>query len=153
MKKPKNDELQQQLAELTQDLQRVRADFENYRKRVDSEKEMARASGKMSAIMQLLPVIDNIDRALVHLPSELSDHPWVQGIAGLVKNLDTSLVSLHLTRIDAAPGVTFNPEVHEAVQFDDIAEGEHEVIAEQLQPGYMLGTDVLRPAMVKVTKN
>lgn len=151
-KAKKHDEYEQQLGELTADLQRVRADFENYRKRVDSEKEMARANGKMSAIMQLLPVIDNIERAVGHIPHDLRDNAWAQGVAALVKNLDKSLESLNLTRIKAEPGTVFNPQYHEAVQFDD-ADGEHEVIAEELQTGYMSSGEVVRPSMVRVTRN
>lgn len=146
------DKTKDQIAELTADLQRVRADFENYRKRIDSEKEMARASGKIQAINALLPVIDNIERAIAHRPKELEGNPWADGVASLVKNLEKSLDTLSLKRIDATAGKPFDPAHHEAVQFDDEADGEHEVIAEELQSGYMLGADVLRPAMVRVTR-
>src|SRR3977135_3407951 len=88
-------ELQQQVGELTQDLQRTRADFENYRKRVESEKSAIREAGQASAILKLLPVIDNIERAVAYTPEDLKDHKWVQGIAGLVKNLEKSLESLN----------------------------------------------------------
>lgn len=148
----KNDEQEQKIGELTQDLQRIQADFENYRKRVDVEKEMARANGKITAINALLPVIDNIERSINHRPKELEGNTWADGVASLVKNLEKSLTSLNLKRIDASKDTVFNHELHEAVQFDEDAEGEHEVIAEELQAGYMLGNDVLRPAMVKVTK-
>jgi molecular chaperone GrpE len=151
-KNKKQEQLEQDLANLTTDLQRTRADFENYRKRVEVEKEQARAMGKIQAIMKLLPVIDNIERAIAHTPAELADNKWAQGIAGLVKNLEKSLESLNLKRIDASKGVKFDPELHEAIQFDEEAEGEHEVIAEELQPGYMLGNDVIRHSMVKVTR-
>lgn len=151
-KSKKQEQLEQDLANLTTDLQRTRADFENYRKRVEVEKEMARATGKIQAIMKLLPVIDNIERAIAHTPAELADNKWAQGVAGLVKNLEKSLESLDLKRIDAAKGVKFDPELHEAIQFDEDAEGEHEIIAEELQPGYKLGTDVIRHSMVKVTR-
>lgn len=151
-KNKKQQELEQQVEDLTNDLQRVRADFENYRKRVEQEKEMARATGKVGAIMKLLPVIDNIERAIAHTPEDLKEHKWAQGVAGLVRNLEKSLESLDLRRIDAAKGTLFDPELHEAIQFDDEAEGEHEVIAEELQPGYRLGEDVIRPSMVKVTR-
>lgn len=150
-KSKKQQELEQKLGEITQDLQRTRADFENYRKRSEIEKEMARATGKVQAIMKLLPVIDNIERAIAHTPAELADNKWAQGVAGLVKNLEKSLESLDLKRIDASKGAKFDPELHEAIQFDE-SEGEHEVIAEELQPGYRLGTDVIRHSMVKVTK-
>jgi molecular chaperone GrpE len=151
-KNQKNEDYEQRISELTQDLQRMRADFENYRKRVDVEKEMAKASGKVQAISSLLPVIDNIERAIGHMPEELKDNAWANGVVGLVKNLDKSLTTLNLSRIEASVGTPFNHELHEAVQFDEDANGEHEVIAEELQAGYKLGDDVLRPAMVKVTK-
>lgn len=151
---PKNkkvEELEQQVGELTADLQRIRADFENYRKRVDVEKEQARAVGKSSTILKLLPVIDNIERAVTYLPDELKDNKWAQSVKGLIKNLEKSLEGLDLHRIDANPGTAFDPELHEAIQMDD-GEGEKEVIAEELQSGYKLGNNVIRHSMVKVTK-
>ena len=154
--KPTDDnvqnEFEQQLGELTLDLQRTRADFENYRKRVDAEKAAARESGQSSAILKLLPVIDNIERAVAYTPEDLKDNTWAQGVSSLVKNLEKSLESLNLARIDAKPGVEFNPELHEAIQFDEDATGEKEVVAEELQAGYMLNGHVIRHAMVKVTR-
>lgn len=150
-KSKKQEELEQQLGELMIDLQRTRADFENYRKRVETEKAMARAHGRVGAISQLLPIIDTIERATTHVPEELNDNAWVNGIIGLTKKLDKALLELDIKKIDATPGTPFNPEFHEAVQFDE-SDGEHEVIAEELQAGYMLGDDVLRHSMVKVTR-
>jgi len=112
-------QLEQQVSELTADLQRTRADFENYRKRSESDKSMAREAGQATAILKLLPVIDNIERAIAYIPDELKDNTWVQSVAGLVKNLDKSLENLNLKRIDASPGVPFNPDLHEAIQFDE----------------------------------
>jgi len=151
-KQNKGDKTSQQLEELTLDLQRTRADFENYRKRVEQEKAMARDSGQASAILKLLPVIDNIERAISHMPNDLAENQWAQGVAGLVKNLDKSLETLHISRIEAKPGTAFNPELHEAIQFDEEAEGEHEVVAEELQAGYLLSGKPIRHAMVKVTR-
>lgn len=150
-KSKKQAELEEKLVDAIADLQRTRADFENYRNRVEAEKKSARDAGQMSAILKLLPVIDNIERAVSHMPADLSDNKWAQGVAGLAKNLDKSLSDLNLKRIDAKPGTPFNPELHEAIQFDD-SEGEHEVIAEELQSGYLLGETPIRHAMVKVTK-
>jgi molecular chaperone GrpE len=147
------NEFEQQLGELTLDLQRTRADFENYRKRVDAEKSAARESGQASAILKLLPVIDNIERAVAYTPEELKDKTWVQGVGSLVKNLEKSLESLNLARIDAKPGTAFDPELHEAIQFDEEATGDNEVVAEELQAGYTLNGHVIRHAMVKVTRN
>ena len=151
-KQPKNDELQQQVADLTADLQRMRADFENYRKRVDSEKQMARDDGESRAILKLLPVIDTIDRAVAVIPEDIANHQWVKGVAGLVKQLDKSLGELKLAKIDAKQGTAFDPELHQAIQFDEDAEGENEVIADELQPGYTLDGKPIRHAMVKVTR-
>lgn len=148
----RSDELEQQVAELTADLQRTRADFENYRKRVEAEKLAAREAGKASAILKLLPVIDTIERAVAYTPDDLKDNKWAQGIAGAAKNLDKALEALDLKRIDAKPGTHFDPEVHEAIQFDEDAEGEHDVVAEELQAGYLLAGTPVRHAMVKVTK-
>jgi molecular chaperone GrpE len=151
-KSKKQEELEQQILELTGDLQRTRADFENYRRRVDQEKEMARGSGRAGAIMKLLPVVDNIERAIVHLPEHLSDDPWAKSVAGLTKSLEKSLKDMGIERIDVAAGSHFDPDMHDAVQFDEDAEGEQEVIAEVLQPGYKVDGIVMRPAMVKVTR-
>ena len=151
-KSKKQDELEQQIADLTLDLQRTRADFENYRKRVEQEKEMARGSGRAGAIMKLLPVVDNIERALAHLPEELKDNPWANSVVKLTKTLDKSLSDMGVERIDASVGSVFNPDQHDAVQFDEDADGDHEVIAEELQPGYKVDGIVMRPSMVKVTR-
>lgn len=146
------EDLELQVVELTGDLQRTRADFENYRKRSEGDKAATYQHGQSAAILKLLPVIDNIERAVAYTPEELKDNKWVQGIAGLVKNLEKSLEGLNLKRIDAAEGAEFNPDFHEAIQFDEDAQGEKEVIAEELQAGYVLNGQPIRHAMVKVTR-
>ena len=151
-KNNKSDDMAQQINDLTLDLQRTRADFENYRKRVEQEKEMARASGRAGAIMKLLPVVDNIERAIAHLPDNLKQDKWANSVVKLTKNLEKSLADMGVTRIEATSGTAFNPDLHEAVQFDEDAEGEHEVISEELQSGYMVDGVVMRPSMVKVTR-
>jgi molecular chaperone GrpE len=154
MAKPsKNEEeLSQQVGELTADLQRQRADFENYRKRVDAEKQQVQQLAATATIMKLLPVIDTLERAIAHAPEELAENKWAQGVVGLGKNLDKSLSELGLERIDANPGTAFNPNLHEAVMMDDEATGETEVVAEELRAGYTLQGTVVRPSMVKVTR-
>lgn len=148
----KKSDQEETIAELTADLQRVRADFENYRKRTDSEKLQAKESGFVQAVYRLLPVIDNIERSIKYIPEELKDNTWANGVVGLVKQLEKSLNELEIERIDAAEGATFNPDLHEAIQFDDSTNGETEVIQEELQPGYMYKGVPIRHALVKVTK-
>jgi molecular chaperone GrpE len=156
-KKSKKDvEFEKKINELTEHLQRTRADFENYVKRSDNEKAAAREAGQASAILKLLPVIDNIERAVVHIPVELKDNTWAQGIEGLVKNLEKLLEELNLKRIDARPGTPFNPNLHDAILFDESTESDspddEEVIAEEMQPGYTLNGQPIRHSMVKVTR-
>lgn len=152
MAKPKKQaELEEKLIDVIADLQRTRADFENYRKRAEIDKAAAYNYGQATAILKLLPVIDNIERAISHLPKNLKGDKWAQGVASLTKNLDKSLADLNLKRINAKPGTPFNPDLHEAIQFDE-SEGEHEIIATELQSGYTLGGSPIRHAMVKVTK-
>ena len=151
-KAKKTEDLEQQLGELTLDLQRTRADFENYRKRVEAEKQSAHQMGQAKSVMKLLPVVDTIERAIANVPEELKDNPWAKGVAGLSKQLDKQLKDLGLEKIDAKPGTPFNPELHQAVQFDEAAEGDKEVIAEELRAGYILNGAVVRDAMTKVTR-
>ncbi|PID31303.1 nucleotide exchange factor GrpE [Candidatus Saccharibacteria bacterium] len=152
-KSKKQIELEQRNAELTADLQRLRADFENYRKQVEREKSDARTAGAEAATRELLPVIDNIERAIAHTPDDIAAHAWVKGIAGLVKQLDKVMNGLGLERIDAQAGAAFDPELHQAVQFDEDSEGEREVITEELQPGYRLHGRVIRHSMVRVARS
>ena len=151
-KTKKETELEQALGESIQDLQRVSADFENYRKRTDDEKGEAKKKGEYSAILKLLPVIDNIERAISHVPKELQDNSWVKGVVTLQKSLEKSLKDLNVVRIDAKKGTVFNPNLHEAIQFDEDNDGDKEVIAEELQAGYLYHNTPIRHAMVKVTR-
>ena len=152
-KKTKRElELTEKLIETVQDLQRTRADFENFRKRYESELVSVRESGQASAILKLLPVIDNIERAISHMPADLKKNTWAQGVVGLSKNLDKSLEALNLKRIEAKPGTLFNPDLHEAILMDENAQGEHEVIESEMQAGYILNGRPIRHAMVKVTR-
>ena len=151
-KAKKTEDLEQQLGELTLDLQRTRADFENYRKRVESEKQSAQKNGEMKTVTKLLPVIDTIERATANVPEEIADNAWVKGVTSLTKQLDKQLKDMGLEKINSQPGVLFNPELHQAIQCDDEAEGETEVVAEELRAGYTLNGDVIRDAMVKVTR-
>lgn len=151
-KNKKADPRDEQIAELTADLQRSRADFENYRRRVEDEKSQATAMGEAKSVIKLLPVIDTIERAVVHIPNDIADHQWVKGVGGLIKQLDKTLADMNLVRIKADPGTSFDPELHQAVQFDEDATGDSEVIAEELQAGYILKGAPIRHAMVKVTR-
>lgn len=146
-------ELEQQVKELTADLQRLRADFENYHKRTNSERLVGWNDGRRQTIIDLLPLIDSIERATGQVPAHLQDDAWASGVLGVGKKLSASLEKLGVVRIRVVAGVTeFDPSLHEAISTDD-SQGEREIIAEQLQAGYCLGKgDVLRPTMVRTTR-
>ncbi len=143
------EQLEQENGELTQDLQRTRADFENYRKNVEIERERAQNLAKKKMVLDLLPVLDDLSLALNHVPEELKDNKWAQGVINLDKKLINSLEKISITKIDSTPGVEFDPEVHEAITMEDEG-GDKEIITEELRSGYKYGDEVIRPAMVKV---
>ncbi len=151
-KSKKQVELEQQMGELTQDLQRTRADFENFRKRVDEDRTRAKELGQEQAVAKLLPVIDTIDRAVSHFPDDLKGNKWAEGIASLSKNLSKLLDELKLEKIVVVPGETeFDPSLHNAISADD-TEGDREIVAEELQAGYKLSGNVIRESLVRVTR-
>lgn len=143
----KTDDLQAKIEELTEDLQRVHADFVNFRRRSDDERAQLRDQAKIGVMMQLLPLIDNLDRALTHLPQELEDNQWAKGVGQLAKQFSGILKELGIEEIQAA-GQPFDPHLHEAVSYDD-GEGE-EIVEAELQKGYKLGDQVIRHSMVRV---
>ena len=149
-KDSKCEKLQAENSELKNDLQRTRADFENYRKNVESRISNAQNLGEKKAILALIPMIDDIERAISHLPAELAENSWAQNVVKMSKNLDKNLSKLGVEKINSSNGAIFNPELHEAIQFDEESDGEEEVVVEELRSGYTLKDEVLRAAMVKV---
>lgn len=143
--------LDQENGELLLDLQRTRADFENYRKNVDADRERAKTLAKKSLLLELLPVLDDLDLAIAHAPADLAEHKWAQGVLNLNKKLATSLAKIGLERIEIDANEEFNPELHEAVTFED-GDGDTEIVAEELRPGYKYQGEVLRSSMVKVKR-
>lgn len=141
-------ELLAQIAQLTEALQRERADATNIRRRHDEQIQSLRTTVKASVVADLLPVIDNFERALKHVPEDLVENEYVKGIQGVVKQFEKTLSDLGVERI-ATVGEHFDPNVHEAVTMEE-GEGTNEIVSEELQSGYRLGDDVIRHAMVRV---
>lgn len=147
MPKPKNDELAAHVQELTQALQRERADAVNLRRRHDAEITALRTRVKASVVHELLPVIDNFERALKHVPKELENNDYMKGVQAVVKQFEKTLADMGVERIKTV-GEPFDPNLHEAVATE--GEGGEEVVSEELQAGYRIDDDVIRHAMVKV---
>ena len=145
MKKEKDkvqeeNKLETRIQELTNDLQRTRADFENYRKQIEMQKMAEKKLVRNATVAKILPLVDDMDRAI-------TSYAELKPLEGtLVKTMK----ELGLSKIEAGAGVEFNPDLHEAVMAE--GEGEKEEISEVLRPGYYYEGEALRPAMVKVKK-
>lgn len=142
------EELTAQIGELTQALQRERADAVNLRRRHEEEITRLRGMVKASVVEELLPVIDNFERALKHVPKDLQDNDYVKGVQAVVKQFEKTLADMGVIRIKTV-GERFDPNLHEAVSHEE-GDGGHPVVSEELQAGYQLGDEVIRHAMVKV---
>ena len=134
--------------ELENDLKRVQAEFLNYKRRVEGERAEYLAMGRIDAVMTLIPLLDNIGRALAHMPPDLDGNAWAGGVVAVGKQSDDVLRQMGVERIEAV-GQPFDPAMHEAVVMED-GEGATEMVTEELQPGYRMGERILRHAMVKV---
>ncbi len=142
------EQLAAENAQLTEALQRERADATNIRRRHDEQIASLRSTVKASVVKDLLPVIDNFERALKHVPKELAGNEYVKGIEGIVKQFEKTLADIGVERIKTV-GEPFDPHLHEAVSMEE-GDGKQEVVSEELQSGYRLGDDVIRHAMVRV---
>lgn len=141
---------EQIIGEQTADLQRLQAEFINFKRRAEEERANAVNIGKQQAATILLPVLDNIERAIAHEPADIKEHPWVKGISSVASQLEAQLEGMGIVKI-GQQGDVFDPNMHEAIAIDE-TDGDIEVIAEVIQPGYQFNNTVIRPAMVKVTK-
>lgn len=147
-KKPTVKELEKQIADLTDALQRERADVINVRRRHDEQITSLKTLVKANIVRELLPVIDNFERALKHVPKDLVGNDYVKGVQGVVSQFESTLSSMGVDRIRTT-GEIFDPRLHEAISMED-GDGTVEVVSEELQPGYKIGDDIIRHAMVKV---
>lgn len=128
------------IAELTADLQRTRADFENFRRQVEQQKLQYGNVVKNTTVMKMLPLLDDIDRAIA-----ANDN-----LKPLEKSLAKAVKELKLERVESKAGAAFDPDIHDAVMVE--GDGDKEVIAETLRAGYRYEGELIRPALVKVEK-
>lgn len=128
--------------------QRAQADFVNYKKRAEQEKKEMVEFANSGLILNLLTIMDDLERAFVSLPSRLSKSSWIEGIKLVYNKFRTILEAQGLTEIDAK-GKPFDPHLHEAVMHQ---EGEEDIVVEEIQKGYKLKNRVLRPSKVIVGK-
>lgn len=139
-----------QLEEFKAALQRERADFQNFRKRVERETEAVKAKISAEVLAKFLPVLDDFNRALEAVPAEEQENSWVLGITGIHRKFQSLLEGEGIVPIDPL-GQPFDPSFHEAIGADEPSEqfaSGH--VTAVLQKGYMQGDRVLRPAIVRV---
>ena len=141
--------LAKELSEQKEQFLRLAAEYDNYRKRTAKEKETIYADAKIDTITAMLPVYDNLERALAQYKDEDAESPHRKGVEMVFTQFKESLSKLGVTAMDAA-GAPFDPEKHNAVMHvEDESAGENTVV-EVLQQGFTLGAKVLRFAIVKV---
>lgn len=145
-------EEQQHKAETYLDLaQRAQADFVNYKRRTAQELDQKVRDANSRLLTQLLPVLDDLQRALASVPDELVQHPWSQGITLIGQKLQHILQQQGLEQI-GAEGEIFDPHVHEAVAYESHPVYDEGQVASVYRVGYRLNERVLRPAQVVVAR-
>jgi molecular chaperone GrpE len=126
--------------------QRSQADFTNYKRRIEQEREEFSKFANVNLILHLLPVLDDLERALASVLPKSAKQSWVDGIRLIYRKFRASLESQGLTQIEAL-GKPFDPNLHEAVRQD---EGEEGIVVEEIRKGYKLNDRVIRPTMAVV---
>jgi molecular chaperone GrpE len=128
---------------------RERADLENYRKRVQKEKEEILKYGNEGILMEILPAVDNMERALSHVAEDSQD-PVITGVKMTLDMLLSALKKFGVTPVESAKGSPFDSAVHQAMGQIECPDQEANTVVEVYQKGYLLNERLLRPAMVSV---
>ncbi|MEK4144162.1 nucleotide exchange factor GrpE [Paenibacillus sp. FSL L8-0493] len=129
---------------------RAQADFDNFRRRTQKEKEELAQYATSKLLTELLSVLDNFERALVTTPANPESEAFAKGVNMIFRQLDGVLKAEGLTAMETV-GQPFNPEYHQAIMQVESEEYEEGIVTEEVQKGYLLKDRVLRPAMVKVS--
>ena len=140
---------QAQAQEYLDGWQRARAEFANYKRRVERDREQMRQDAVARVVIRYLPIVDDLERALQNRPQEGEGAAWAEGIELVYRKLLAALEADDVRPMQAL-GEHFDPNLHEAVMQEPSEEYESGQIIEVLQPGYWIGERVLRPALVKV---
>ena len=146
---PKKDKKDEQIADLTDKLTRQMAEFDNFRKRTEKEKSAMYEIGAKDVIEKILPVVDNFERGFQGVAEEEKDHPFMQGMDKVYKQMMTVLEGLGVKPIEAV-GQEFNPDFHNAVMHVEDEDAGENVVVEEFLKGYTYRDSVVRYSMVKV---
>ncbi|HUT20651.1 MAG TPA: nucleotide exchange factor GrpE [Anaerolineae bacterium] len=144
-------EAEARAAEYLDGWQRARAEFANYRRRQEQQRQQMQVAAKASVLVQLLPVMDDLKRALEAVPEESEENPWLSGVEQVQRKWQAALERVGLSVLPVEAGDAFDPNVHEALTHEPCAEVEAGKIIQVVQPGYEVDDTVLRPALVRVS--
>jgi len=147
--KKKPDKKDLQIQELNDRYVRLFAEFDNFRKRTETEKSGMFNEGEKTVLLKVLPLIDNFERALQNVPEEEKDSPFADGIEKIYRSFMDLLKTLGVTPIEAV-GNEFDANLHNAVMHVEDEEAGENIVVEEFQKGYMFRDKVLRYSMVKV---
>lgn len=136
-----------QIQELTETAKRALADLQNYRRRVDEERAAFVQFANVALLLELLPILDNFQRAFASVPDEVSKTDWFKGALAIEQQLVGIIRKQGVTEIPSSLGKPLDPKIHEAIA---TGPGEKDVVIEEFEKGYMLGEKLIRPAKVKV---
>ena len=148
-RKNKKDKKDEKIEELTDKLTRQMAEFDNFRKRTEKEKSQMYEVGAKDIIEKILPVVDNFERGLAAVAEEDKEHPFMQGMDKVYKQLMSTLDEIGVKPIEAV-GQEFNPDFHNAVMHVEDENFGENMVAEEFQKGYTYRDSVVRHSMVKV---
>jgi len=142
-------EAEEKAAEYLDGWQRARAEFANARKRLERQRSEAYSGAAVDFARQLLPVLDDFDRAISNVPESVESEGWFEGVTLIQRKVNGILEQLKVDRIDAV-GEPFDPNFHEALALLDGDGIESGIVIDELQVGYRLGDRVIRPSLVNV---
>lgn len=148
-KNKKKDKKDEKIEELTDQVKRQMAEFDNFRKRTEKEKSQMYEIGAKSIIEKVLPIVDNFERGLAAVPQDNQDDAFVDGMNLIYKQMLTMLEEADVRPIEAV-GKEFDPNLHNAVMQTESEEYESGIVAQELQKGYMYRDSVVRHSMVAV---
>jgi molecular chaperone GrpE len=142
-------QLEKEAAEYKDQWLRAAADYKNFKRRTDQERADLIRGASAGLVLKLLPVLDDLERAISSVTPEVANSPWYGGFKLIPQKLQTVLESEGVAPIQAV-GQDFDPNFHDAVIYEAAGAGQENKVVAELQKGYMLRDRVLRPTMVKV---
>ena len=150
-----NEELEEAKKKAQENLeswQRERADFSNYKKRIERDQEVSKKKYKSDVLEKFIPVLDDLELAYAHRPEDGEAAAWAEGIELIIRKFKSLLENDGMTKIDVKAGDKLDPNIHMAVSAEDSDEYESEQIIEVLKNGYRMGDKIINPAIVRVAR-